>query len=170
MTAKTLVLGLGNVLLGDEAVGVVALRRLESEGGLEVSVGSPMELIDAGTLGLVLALPIAECERLVVIDAAALGEPPGTVRVFEDEAMDHQLSHNTNAVHEVSLGDLMDIARLTDTLPRRRALIGIEPAVVAWRDGLTPQVEAALPEILTRVRELMRRWDLETAHPARQED
>jgi hydrogenase maturation protease len=83
--------------------------------------------------------------------------------------MDHQLGRNTNGAHEVSLADLMDIARLTDTLPRRRALIGIEPAVVAWRDGLTPQVEAALPEILTRVRELMRRWDLETAHPVRQE-
>jgi len=161
MSGKTLVLGIGNVLLGDEAAGVVALHLLESECGPDTSVGSPMELIDGGTLGLTLALPICECERLIVIDAAALGGPPGTVRVFEDEAMDRQLGRHANGVHQVGIADLMAIARLTDTLPRRRALIGIEPAVVDWRGGLTPQVEAALPRVLSRVRELMRRWDLD---------
>jgi hydrogenase maturation protease len=158
---KTLVLGLGNVLLSDEAVGAVAVQRLEAER----TPGDLVELIDGGTLSFTLALPIAECDRLIVIDAARLGEAPGSIRVFEDEAMDRQLARHAKSVHEVSLADLMDIARLTGTLPRRRALIGIEPAVVDWGDGLTPAVEAALPAVLPRVRELIRRWDLEAAGP-----
>lgn len=157
MTVKTLVLGLGNVLLTDEAVGSIAVHRLKAQSDAD----NRLMLLDGGTLSFTLALPIAECERLIVIDAAALGEPPGTFRVFEDEAMDRQLSRHAKSVHEVSLADLMDIARLTGTLPRRRALIGIEPAVVDWGDGLTPEVDAALPEVMNRVRGLIRRWDLE---------
>jgi hydrogenase maturation protease len=60
----------------------------------------------------------------------------------------------------------MDIARLTDTLPERRALIGVEPAVVDWGDTLTPAVEAALPQVLEQVRALLARWNDEDG-PAR---
>jgi hydrogenase maturation protease len=54
--------------------------------------------------------------------------------------------------------DLMDMARLTDTLPARRALVAVEPALVDWGDALTPAVAAALPETLDRVRILVTRW------------
>lgn len=152
---KTLILGLGNVLLTDEAVGPVVVGRLAAE--LE---GDPhLRLLDGGTLSFTLAVPIEECERLIVVDAAALGEPPGSVRVFEDGAMDRQLSRHAKSVHEVSLADLMDMARLTDRLPTRRALIGIEPALVDWGDGLTPEVAAAVPLAMAEVRRLLSRWD-----------
>jgi hydrogenase maturation protease len=59
----------------------------------------------------------------------------------------------------VSLADLMDMARLTDRLPTRRALIGIEPALVDWGDGLTPEVAAAVPLAMAEVRRLLSRWD-----------
>lgn len=158
-TQTTLILGLGNVLLTDEAVGPVVVGRLAAE--LE---GDPhLRLLDGGTLSFTLAVPIEECQRLIVVDAAVLGEAPGSVRVFEGEAMDRQLSRHAKSVHEVSLADLLDMARLTDRLPQRRALIGIEPAVVDWGDGLTPQVEAAVPLAMDQVRRLLSEWD-----PARQ--
>jgi hydrogenase maturation protease len=72
--------------------------------------------------------------------------------------MDRQLSVNAKTVHEVSLSDLMDIARLTDTLPLRRALVGIEPELVGWGDRLTPAVEAAIPDAIARIRALLERW------------
>ena len=72
--------------------------------------------------------------------------------------MDHQLSHHANSVHEVSLADLLDMARLTDSLPPRRALIGIEPGIVDWGDALTPAVDAAIPEAMSRAQELLTRW------------
>jgi hydrogenase maturation protease len=112
--------------------------------GASLSVPDP----DGGTLSFTLAGPIAESQRLIVVDAAAMGAPPGTVRVFEGEAMDRQLSLHAKTVHEVSLADLFDIARLTDTLPAHRALVGIEPAVVDWGSELTPPVEAAVAEAM----------------------
>jgi hydrogenase maturation protease len=161
MTQTTLILGIGNVLLTDEAVGAVVVRRLEAES----DPATPLRFLDGGTLSFTLADPIADCARLIVIDAAVMGDAPGSVRVFEGEAMDRQLSQHARSVHEVSLIDLLDIARLTDSLPERRALIGIEPALVDWGDTLTPAVEAAVPIAMAQVRVLLSRWDAPDAAP-----
>jgi hydrogenase maturation protease len=151
---RTLILGLGNVLLTDEAAGPEVVRRLAAghDGG------DPIEFLDGGTLSFTLAVPIGQCNQLIVVDAAAMGDPPGSVRVFEGEDMDQQLSRHAKSVHEVSLADLMDMARLTDSLPPRRALIGIEPGIVDWGDALTPEVEAAIPEAMAEARALLTRW------------
>jgi hydrogenase maturation protease len=87
-----------------------------------------------------------------------MGQAPGTVRVLEGEAMDAQLSRHANNVHEVSLADLFDIARLTDSLPPRRALIGVEPERVDWGSELTPAVAAAVPRAVAEIGALLERW------------
>jgi len=141
---KILVLGIGNTLLADEGVGIVSMRELESLFGAR----EDMEFLDGGTLSFTLAVPIAECDALLVIDAAELGAAPGTVRSFEGEEMDRFLGANRkSSVHEVGLLDLMSISKLTGHWPDRRALIGVQPAVVNWGESLTPEVAAALPEI-----------------------
>lgn len=157
MNESTLILGLGNTLLTDEAVGVEVIRRLEAADDL-----TGVRFLDGGTLSFTLAAPIADCPQLIVVDAARMDQVPGTVKVFEDEAMDRQLSGKGKSVHEVSLADLMDMARLSDTLPRRRALVGIEPAKVDWGDALTPVVEAAAPSAMEAVRTLVARWSAES--------
>lgn len=154
---NTLVLGLGNTLLSDEAVGITVIRRLEAASDL-----AQARFLDGGTLGFTLASPIAEHPRLIVVDAARMDEPAGTVRIFEGNAMDVQLSGKGKSVHEVSLADLMDMARLSDTLPRQRALVGIEPAVVDWGETLTPPVKAAVPQAMDLVRALVRRWNADS--------
>jgi len=158
MSATTLILGIGNTLFRDEGVGVEVIRRLGLTDDLDGLV-----LIDGGTLSFTLAPAIADSPRLIVVDAAVLGAPPGSVRVFEGNAMDRQLSGKGKSVHEVSLMDLMDIARLTGTLPERRALVGIEPGEVDWGDTLTPAVDAAVPLALAEIRRLLARWDEEGA-------
>lgn len=150
----TLVLGLGNLLLSDEGVGVAVLHGLAHDAAADAD----LTLLDGGTLSFTLAGPIADAERLIVVDAAAMGGPPGSIRVFEGESMDRQLSRNAKSVHEVSLADLMDIARLTDSLPRQRALIGIEPERVDWGSELTAAVAAAVPKAIDAVRTLLAGW------------
>jgi hydrogenase maturation protease len=146
MGMKILVLGIGNTLLADEGVGIVAMRELESQFGPR----DDMEFLDGGTLSFTLAVPIGECSALLVIDAAELGAVPGTVRSFEGAEMDCFLGANRkSSVHEVGLLDLMSISRLTGHWPDRRALIGVQPAVVDWGEALTPEVAAALPEVKT---------------------
>lgn len=154
MSGPTLILGIGNVLLTDEAVGAAVLRALAADAAADPS----LVLYDGGTLSFTLAGPIADAARLIVVDAAAMGDPPGSVRVFEGAAMDAQLRRNAKSVHEVSLADLMDIARLTDSLPAQRALVGIEPGHIGWGDALTPAVAAAVPAAVATVRGLLARW------------
>jgi hydrogenase maturation protease len=152
--SKTLILGLGNVLLTDEGVGAAVLDAL----GYLAESDPSLSLQDGGTLSFTLAGPIAEAAQLVVVDAAAMGQPPGTVRVLEGREMDIQLTKHSTSVHEVSLSDLFDIARLTDSLPGRRALVGIEPERVAWGSDLTPAVAAAVPRAAAEIEALLQRW------------
>lgn len=155
--ASTLILGLGNVLMTDEAVGAAVLAALEP-----ITQGDPhIALMDGGTLSFTLAGPIGEAAWLIVVDAARMGQAPGTVRVLEGDAMDAQLSQHANNVHEVSLSDLFDIARLTDSLPARRALVGVEPAEVDWGSELSPAVAAAVPKAVAEVQGLLARWRAE---------
>jgi hydrogenase maturation protease len=61
-------------------------------------------------------------------------------------------------VHEVSLVDLMDIARLTDSCPRERVLVAVQPKEIGWGDSLTPEVETAIGEIASASIELLDSW------------
>ncbi len=152
---KILVLGIGNTLLVDEGVGIFAMRELEARYGQR----DDLEFLDGGTLSFTLAVPIAECDALLVIDAAELGSAPGTVHSFEGVAMDHFLGTNRkSSVHEVALLDLMSISMLSGRWPKMRALIGIQPAVVAWGEELSPPVAAALPEVCAKAEGIIMRF------------
>jgi hydrogenase maturation protease len=155
MGMKILVLGIGNTLLADEGVGIVAMRELESH----FAGRADMEFLDGGTLSFTLAVPISECSALLVIDAAELGAAPGTVQRFEGAEMDGFLGANRkSSVHEVGLLDLMAISRLGGHWPERRALIGVQPAVVGWGESLTPAVAAALPLVKTTALDIIGRF------------
>ncbi len=152
---KTLILGIGNSLLRDEGAGIHALNRLREElGGRD-----DIDFIDGGTLSFTLAGHIEDTSRLIVIDAAQLDAAPGHSQVFEGEAMDAFLGSNRKrSVHEVSLLDLMAIARLADHLPQRRALIGIQPAEIDWGEQPSPAVAAAIPQICAQAKRLIEEW------------
>ncbi len=156
MGMKILVLGIGNTLLTDEGVGIVAMRELAKQFGER----EDMEFLDGGTLSFTLAVPISECDALLVIDAAELGVAPGTVRSFEGEKMDAFLGANhKSSVHEVGLLDLRSISLLTGHWPQRRALIGVQPALVGWGESLTPRVAASLPEICTTASKIIAQFN-----------
>ena len=153
---KILILGLGNTLLSDEGVGVHVLEALSRQLPPD---DEAIALVDGGTLSFTLAAPIADSDALIVVDAAQLSEMPGTLAVFEGEAMDTFLAGNRkSSVHEVGLVDLMSIARLTDTWPARRALVAIQPDKVDWGESATERVAAAVPEACARIRSLIGSW------------
>lgn len=154
-TRDVLVLGLGNILLTDEGAGVHVVKQLA-----DAHAGMPdVEFMDGGTLSFTLADAIVTTDSLIVVDTAALGAEPGAVQVFEGDAMDHFVSTGAkSSVHEVSLSDLLAIAALEGLLPRRRALVGIQPQDFDWGDWPTDAVARALPTAGDRVMELVRRW------------
>ena len=159
MSGNSLVLGMGNTLLGDEGVGVHAVNALQK---VQPALRN-VELMDGGTLSFVLAGPIEAADRLIVIDAAQLGSWPGTVRLYEGREMDRfVMSSRNKSVHEVSLADLLVIAHLSGQLPQQRALIGIQPEVIDWADSLSPTVAPTVAAACELVQELLRRWERET--------
>jgi len=151
---STLILGIGNTLLQDEGVGVYVMEYLRSRHGQRAG----LRFLDGGTLSFTLAGDIAQADALIVSDAARLGAPPGTVRTFQGREMDRYLRGARNSVHEVGLADLFDMARLSDSLPPQRALVGIEPAALDWGDRPSAVVAAAIPRAAANVLEILRDW------------
>jgi hydrogenase maturation protease len=150
-----LIIGFGNILLQDDGAGVQLLRRLRSE-----SAFSHCAFVDGGTMGFSL-LPLVEAaDSMLVLDAADLGSSPGTVALFEGPAMDDFLKGvRRRTVQEVGLIDLLDMARLEDSLPRRRALLCIQPGEIYWGETLSPAVAAGLTQASVHAAELLNRWN-----------
>lgn len=154
-TAATLILGIGNTLLSDEGTGIHALKLFQSSYPDHPNVSC----IDGGTLSFTLAAYIEDCDKLIVLDAAELKSPPGTVKTLVGEEMDAFLGAAKRSAHEVSLLDLFDIARLTGSLPEQRALIGVQPGRIEWGMSPTPPVEQALRVVVNEAVNLLSEWD-----------
>jgi hydrogenase maturation protease len=151
---RSLVLGFGNVLLSDDGAGVQILDRLRS--GFDPDAA---HFIDAGTLSFSLLPYIEAANALLAIDAADIDGCPGTIGLYEEAAMDAFLrSTRRRTVHEVGLIDLLDMARLRDCLPDRRALLCIQPGRIDWTEELSPCVAAALPDAARQASALLQRW------------
>jgi len=152
---KTLVLGIGNPLMQDDGVGVYVVQRLKSE-----YPDSPqVEFMDGGTLSFSLIGVIESATNLIVIDAAQLNDEPGSVKTFFGEEMDIFLGQQKNSsVHDITLVDLMSIALLSDQLPDRRALIGIQPGAIDWSTEPTPAIKKAIPNVCNMALELIEKW------------
>ena len=154
VSSRALVLGFGNVLLSDDGAGVRLVEQLKSELGPIAA-----EFVDGGTLSFSLLPYVEATDSLLVIDAGDIHRPPGTTLLLEDTAMDAFLSSaRRRSVHEVGLIDLLDMARLGDYLPRRRALLCIQPGRIDWSEQLSAPVERAVPRAALQAAALLERW------------
>ena len=119
-----------------------------------------VDFVDGGTLSFTLAETIGRAEALIVIDAAQTGEAAGNVRCWVGGEMDTYLAKNAKSVHEVGLADLLDICRLTGSLPDRRALIGLQPETIDWGESPSLRLSQAIPKAARQVRELVEAWQI----------
>ncbi len=152
----TLILGIGNSLLTDEGAGLHLLEYLREHHGELPGV----TFVDGGTLGFILAPQVEDCDNLVVLDAAHLGRPAGSIRLFTGAEMDAFIGQGRLSVHEVGLADLLSIARLTGRLPRNRALVGIQPHSLDWGERPSDAVAEAIPEAARQVIGLLQSWGI----------
>jgi len=145
---RILVMGVGNVLMGDEGVGVHAITRLERETWL-----GNVRLVDGGTGGFHLLEHFSACDLLVMIDATLDGREPGTVSVIEPKyASDYPKSLSA---HDIGLKDLVESAALLNTLPRVILVTVSVATLQPMQLTLSPAIEASLPEVVERVREIV---------------
>ncbi|MFC5708030.1 HyaD/HybD family hydrogenase maturation endopeptidase [Aeromonas eucrenophila] len=147
---NTLILGVGNLLLSDEAVGVRLVEALERE----YRFAPGIELLDGGTAGMELLEAMASRDHIILADAVRSGNPPGTVVTLQDEEIPALFGRKISP-HQLGLADVLSALLMTGESPKRLTLIGVEPLSLEPRIGLTPVVEAAMGEAKARILTLL---------------
>jgi len=143
---ELLVLGLGNVLCQDDGAGVAAIEQLRA--GWELPAG--VEIVDGGTLGLSLLACVSSARRLLLVDAVAAAEPPGTVVRLAGADVAHATAHRLS-VHQIGVADLLDALWLIGGTPAEMVLVGIVPERTELGVDLAPAVAAHLTELVEAV-------------------
>ena len=142
------VVGLGNLILSDEGVGVHVVRRLAEA----YDFPDDVVLIDGGTSAIDLLDQLVEAEHIIFIDAAQTGGPPGSIVALEGARLPVWFRERMSP-HQIGLADLLATLSLLDHTPESVTLIGIEPQSMELGTELTPDVEAAAGEALRKVLE-----------------
>jgi hydrogenase maturation protease len=150
---RTVVLGLGNLLMADDGVGLIALARLEEEW----FVPRDVELVDGGTWGMNLLPVIEKADRVIFLDAIDLGDPPGTLIRLEGDEIPRFLGMKLSP-HQIDLREVLALAELRGTLPGELVALGIQPARVELSTTLSPVVEARLDQVVHMAAETLMRW------------
>jgi len=141
-----LVLGIGNLLMGDEGVGVRAIEQLEHE-----TWPPDVTVVDGGTGGFHLLEYLQEFSPIVMIDATMDGRPAGTVGVLRPKfASDFP---RVLTAHDIGLRDLVESAALLGPLPDITLVTVSITEIRSMVITLSPAVEAALPAVVTLVRQ-----------------
>lgn len=142
---KITVLGIGNILLRDEGVGVKVLEHLK-----EYNLSKEVELIDGGTATLSLFPIFTETDHLIVIDAVKGGMTPGTTyRLGLSDLMPTEGS--SISLHDLGLLEALDMAKRIGKSPKSVVIFGIEPKEIDWGMELSPEINTKLPEIATLI-------------------
>jgi hydrogenase maturation protease len=138
---RIVVIGVGNLLLKDEGVGIHALKALQ-----EIDLPPDIELIDGGTSPDLIAYTGAG-DKMIIIDAAKAGGQPGSIYLFKEEDLAAGKGTLTSA-HEMGVVENLKLMTLTGNKPREMVIIGIEPQDIDWGTELSPELQAKLPEII----------------------
>ena len=141
-----LVLGLGNILLQDEGIGVHVIEALEA--GYDVPDG--VTVVDGGTAGMDMLDTIAGFKHMIVADAVKTGAPAGTIVVLKDEQVPAFFKGKLSP-HQVGLSDLLAVMTLSDEQPERITLIGCVPYGMKTTLDMTDDMKAKAPEMLDLV-------------------
>ncbi|MDA8432676.1 MAG: HyaD/HybD family hydrogenase maturation endopeptidase [Nitrospiraceae bacterium] len=148
---RILILGVGSILMRDEGLGVLAIEEMERRFRFPDNV----ELLDGGTSGIELLSHIRDRDYLIVIDAIKAGHPAGTVLRVEGEDVPARFRMRLSP-HQLGISDLLAAASLTDELPGRMVLFGIEPKIIEVGIGISDEVRSGMEKLLQAVIEEIR--------------
>jgi hydrogenase maturation protease len=138
---RTVVIGVGNLLLRDEGIGIHTVKALQ-----EIGLPPDVKLIDGGTAPDLIAYTRAG-DKLIIIDAARAGGEPGAIYRFQPEDLASGKGVLTSA-HEMGVVENLSLMTATGNEPRETVIIGIEPEEIDWGTELSAELQKRLPEII----------------------
>ena len=150
------ILGIGNILLSDEGIGVHAINKLKDE----YEFPEYVKLIDGGTMGLDL-LPFFEGnDKVLIIDAVNFRKEPGTIDIIEGDKIPAFLTSKLS-VHQIGLPDMLFAARLMGITPTEMCLIGIQPKSMESGIDLSEEIKMKMEPLLKRVLQKLKEWGVD---------
>lgn len=141
-----LVLGLGNLLCGDDGLGAAAVARLDRD--WEAPDGTLV--LDGGTLGLALLPYFEDARDVILVDAVRSDEPAGAIVRLTGEEVAPAVLHRLSP-HQIGVADILDGARLHDRWPDRVTLLGLAPLTIGLGIQRSPDVERRLPRLVDEI-------------------
>ncbi len=143
---STLVLGIGNLVMSDDGIGVRVIQQLSACFRFPDGV----TLLDGGTLGLDLLPQLEGVERLLVVDAVDIGKTPGTLTRLSGDDVPIVLETKVSP-HQMGLKDLLAVAMLQGFAPLEMVLWGVQPEMIEMGTDLSPAVAGALNTLVKNV-------------------
>jgi hydrogenase maturation protease len=150
---RIVLMGLGNILLSDEGVGVHVVNLMKEQ----FAFSPPIDIIDGGTLGLDLLPLFQDRDRILIIDAVDFGKAGGFVGTLDNEAIPSVLNPKLSA-HHIGVSDLLFTARLTRATPPAVSLIGIQPASLQLGLDMTPEIRAKIDSLISLAVQKLSAW------------
>lgn len=148
-----LVLGLGNLVMSDDALGSRVVEALEQRYDFPEQV----KLLDGGTLGLDLLPRLEGIEKLLVVDALEMGAEPGSVFRLVGEEVPRAFA-NKLSVHQMGLQDLLAVAELQGHLPPELVVWGAQSKSIEMGTELSETMQPALEKIIEAVVQELSDW------------
>jgi hydrogenase maturation protease len=144
---KTLILGAGNLLLSDEGFGVHFIRHLQKHYTLPPDV----ELLDAGTLGLMVGHKLEEADRVYIVDTVAAAGAPGSIIRYAKEDFLLQRIPIKLSPHQVGVQEMLQVSLLRGRCPDEIHLLGIIPYCLEPGTELSLLLQQSLPELAAQL-------------------
>ena len=152
MGARVAILGLGNVLMGDDALGPTVIGTLAARYQFPESV----EVHDLGTPGLDLHPHLVDRDLIVLVDVVRSDGAPGSVRTYDKAALLRHPPQARTSPHDPGVKESLLALEFLGGAPAEVILVGVVPGEVGYEVGLTPGVRAAIPEVVGRILAVLR--------------
>ena len=152
------ILGLGNILMTDEGVGVHTIHEFEKR----YTVPEYVEIIDGGAAGLDLIPFIEGREKVLMVDAVNFDREPGYIGMLENETIPVKLAVKTS-MHHAGLMDVLSIVKLLGNYPKEICIIGIQPKSLELGLDMTPEIWDKKEALLKRVVDKLDEWKIPCA-------
>jgi len=153
-TTMTNVLGLGNVLMGDDGFGPAVVQAFEAQ----YVVGPQVSVVDVGTPGLDLTPWLADVDRVIIVDTVKSDLPPGTLRVFDKAGVLRRPPSGRIGPHDPGVKEALLMLEFAGRAPREVALIGVVPERTEMAVQLSPALQQALPLAVEAIAALLGRF------------
>lgn len=152
---RIVLIGIGNILLRDEGVGVHVINAIKKR----YTFSPGVEIVDGGTMGLDLLPLIEGRDKVLIVDAVDFKKEPGYIGVLERDDIPSVLDSKLS-VHHINLSDVLFALKIMESMPEEICLIGIQPKSLDVGVGLTDEINVNIDILIERILERLKVWGI----------